>query len=482
MNIKIDIKEILKLLGMESSLSGDITGIAYDSRQIKPGYLFVALKGQKSDGHQYLNAAKKSGAIAALVETIMPSELPQIKVESTIKILADVSALFYDYPSQKMIVVGVTGSNGKTTTCYFIESIAKVHGFIPGLLGTITYRWPGHDKTSTLTTPMSRDIQKYFAKMVDGKCNFAVMEVSSHALEMDRVRKVNFAVGVYSNLSQEHLDFHKNMENYFESKKKLFTEYLADYKPAVINNDDEYGKRLIKNLTTHDIWSYGIENSSRVNGEIIELTAKGGYLRIKSHECKLDIRTPLIGKHNCYNILAAATAGLALGIPEDEIEKGIMLVDRIPGRFEAVDSESPFRIIVDFAHTPDAMEKSLSTLQSLPHNRIITVFGCGGDRDKTKRPLMGKVAADMSDQVVITSDNPRSESPESIISEILPGFKDSDTPYIVEADRKEAIRKAIEMAMPEDIILISGKGHETYQIIGNEVIPFDDKNVAMEFL
>jgi UDP-N-acetylmuramoyl-L-alanyl-D-glutamate--2,6-diaminopimelate ligase len=272
------------------------------------------------------------------------------------------------------------------------------------------------------------------------------------------------------------------MENYFESKKKLFTEHLEDNKPAVINSDDQYGRRLIENLSSHDIWSYGIETGARVEGEIINLTAKGGHLKIKSHNCKLDIKTVLIGKHNCYNILGAVATGLALGIPEDEIENGVMLVDRIPGRLETVDSKSPFQVIVDFAHTPDAMEKSLGTLRSLPHNRIIIVFGCGGDRDRTKRPVMGKVAAEMSNYVVITSDNPRSESPEAIISEIVPELKGSNTPYIVEPDRREAIRKAIGMAQPEDIVLISGKGHETYQIIGNKVIPFDDKKVAMEFL
>ena len=482
MNRKTDLREIIKVLGVESSLSGEITGVSYDSREVKPGHLFIAIKGQKTDGHDYLENAGKSGAVAALVEEIKSFDLPQIKVRSTLQSLADASALFYGYPSENMVVAGVTGSNGKTTTCYLIESIAKAHGFEPGLLGTINYRWPGYSKESSLTTPMSRDVQKYLSMMVNGKCDFAVMEVSSHALEMDRVRKVNFAVGVYTNLSQEHLDFHINMENYFESKKKLFTEHLDSKKPAVINSDDEYGRRLIENLGNHDIWSYGFDNKARVIGEIIDLTAKGGHLKISSHDCKLHIQTNLIGRHNCYNILGAAATGFALRIPGDEIEKGIMEVERIPGRLEVVQSDSPFQVIVDFAHTPDAMEKALGTLKSLPHNKIITVFGCGGDRDRTKRPLMGKVAAEMSGYVIVTSDNPRSESPNAIISEILPGLESICTPYIVEPDRKEAIKKAIGMAQPDDVVLISGKGHETYQILGDEVVSFDDKKIAKEFL
>ena len=488
MHQEIKLKEILRGLDVYAgSITSEleellITGISYDSRTVKPGHLFVAIKGQKTDGHKYIEEAKKKGAIAALVEDFTSSHIPQIKVKSTLESLADGAAIFYDNPSERLRVAGVTGSNGKTTSCFLIESIAKAQGLRSGLLGTIDYRWPGHSETSSLTTPMSKDLQNYMAEMVASKCDLAIMEVSSHALEMNRVRKVKFAVGVYTNLSQEHLDFHIDMEHYFRSKEKLFTEHLEPGKPAVINCDDAFGRRLINDLGDHDIWSYGFTNKARVEGEILELTAKGGHLKITTHDCRLDIKTNLIGSHNCYNILGAVATGMALGIPGENIQKGAMSLDRIPGRLEQVVTERPFQVIIDFAHTPDALDNALRTLQSLPHNRIITVFGCGGDRDKTKRPVMGEIAAAKSDHVIVTSDNPRSESPEEIISEIIPGLKNSSTPYIIEADRKRAIEIAISIALPEDIILISGKGHETYQIIGDEVIAFDDREVAKEFL
>ncbi len=486
-------------------ISGDdrvaVADISYDSRQIHPGGLFVALPGAHVDGARFVADAVARGARAVVSETAQEKcpGVTFIRVPDSRKAMACIAADFFDHPSRAMTMIGVTGTNGKTTTTLLIESILKKCGFSVGVLGTLAYRWAGKMKTAGMTTPQSLDLQRLLHEMCRDGVTHVVMEVSSHALALGRVDQCNFHAAVFTNLSQDHLDFHSTMEDYFAAKATLFTGYMnSDGKSpvAVINEDDPYGKRLIGN-SQREVWSYSMERGNgRVRVLSAELTASGIDTIIASPSGELRIRTPLIGRLNLYNVLTAAATGAALGVPGQSIVDGIEAVTFVDGRLQrvAVPDGRGYAVVVDYAHTPDAMEKSLACLKEMTKGRLLVVFGCGGDRDRGKRPLMGKVAGQLGDLVVLTSDNPRSEIPDRIIEDIEPGVLEAglsrirgprpgedERGYTVEGNRRKAIELALRWARSGDTVFVGGKGHETYQIIGSEVFPFDDRLVVQEY-
>ncbi len=413
--------------------------------------------------------------------------------------MAAAAASFFDHPVRRLVFVGVTGTNGKTTTSLLVESILSHAGFHVGVIGTLGYRWGGVKEKADMTTPDAADLQHIFFRMVRDGVSHVVMEVSSHALELCRVDGVSYDVGVFTNLSQDHLDFHGSMEAYFGAKRRLFSEHMKGNPPApwtlVFNNDDPYGKRLVQEFRSAAC-TYAIEDPlASVHPARWRLGSHGIEAVLETPSGPVSVASPLMGRLNLYNILAAVGAVQSLGILRDAVERGINAVQTVDGRLQRLDNDCGFEVIIDFAHTPDAMEKALECLRELTSGRLWVVFGCGGDRDRTKRPVMGAVAGRFGDVVVITSDNPRTEDPEAIVREIEPGvrstgkirfsFQDPVVPrngYTVEVDRRKAIEAAIRWAEPGDLVFIGGKGHETYQIVGTEVRPFDDRQVARDAL
>jgi UDP-N-acetylmuramoyl-L-alanyl-D-glutamate--2,6-diaminopimelate ligase len=412
--------------------------------------------------------------------------------------LADLAARFYDHPSRKLKLIGVTGTNGKTTTTLLLEAILKQAGLSVGVLGTLAYRWADTIRKASMTTPESLDLQKLFHEMHRDNTDYVVMEVSSHALTLGRVGGCAFSAGVFTNLSQDHLDLHNTMDEYFEAKAILFRNHLGSGNgsaAAAINLDDPYGERLAAE-TKHDVWTYSLSDErARVWVRRMELSASGIFAVVSTPYGDLEVHSSLLGRLNLYNVLAAASTALALGLPMESIKSGLQFVDFVDGRLQRIQTFKNCEVIVDYAHTPDAMEKSLTCVRELTRGRLLVVFGCGGDRDRGKRPLMGQVAAELGDIVFITSDNPRSERPEAIIQDIEAGVRDAALPYYelhqiggrsrgytVESDRKRAIELALEMALPGDTVFIGGKGHETYQIIGRQTFPFDDRLVVQNYL
>lgn len=460
----------------------EISGIAYSSENVKPGYLFAALKGVKTDGFLFVADAVQKGASAVLSEQPRPGELDinWIQVSRAREALAWCSANFYDHPSQDMKVIGVTGTKGKTTITYLLEGILKEAGFHPGVLGTIAYRGPGLQAQASRTTPEAPDLQRMLRTLLDAGATHCVMEISSHALDLMRPLGTDFDVAVFTNLSGEHLDYHPSMEAYFEAKKKLFSLSLRNM--AVINADDTWGQKLITQLTMGKI-TFGLTRAAMVYAENYKLTESGIQLTLKFPAGRLTLDSPLLGKPNLYNILAAAAVALTLNLPLKAIISGIAAVKGVPGRLERVENDRGYHIFVDYAHSDDALRKLLETAKDLCQARIILVFGAGGDRDKSKRPRMGKAAGELSDWSIITSDNPRSEDPMTIIAEVESGLKETGSDkFEIEPDRREAIRKALEMGRKGDYILIAGKGHEDYQILGDKIIPFDDRAVVRALL
>lgn len=497
----MNLRALLKGIEIPSPIpSIEIKGINYDSRKVEPGDLFVAVKGTSSDGHKFLKDVEAHGAVAAIVERANKSlTIPQVMVENSRTTLAQVSNIWFEYPSKAMTLIGVTGTNGKTTTTYILESIAKESGKNPGVIGTINYRYGGKLFPSSHTTPESLDLQMLLKKMLKSGVDFVIMEVSSHALELKRVNGVDFDVAIFTNLTQDHLDFHKSLENYFESKALFFTNVIKDSnkekKFAIINIDDPRGAALRKRTEVPTI-TFGISQNSKPDLTLREFKFNHSGLKGNFEGLLTGIfHSSLVGMHNAYNILGAAACSYAVGIESNDIINGISKLTGVPGRLEKVSREGkndPL-ILVDYAHTDDALRNVLSAIQALPHTgKVITVFGCGGDRDNKKRPLMGKAAICSSDIVIVTSDNPRTEEPQKIIDEILKGILEtgakeisknkSNGGFMVEPDRRKAIHLAIELASPNDIILIAGKGHEDYQIIGREKVHFDDREVALEAL
>ncbi len=474
-------------------LDVEVKGLAYDSRKVKPGYLFVAIKGHRLDGHQFVEEAIGRGACGVVVQdsaaldhdmALKGGNRALIRVPDSRRALSRLSVNYYGRPFERLALIGITGTNGKTTTTYLLESILREAGAEPGVIGTINYRFKGRSKKAPVTTPESLDLMEILNEMAEAGVSHVVMEVSSHALDQGRVQDCPFKVRVFTNLSRDHLDYHRTMEDYFQAKARLF-KVSADYEipgiTAVINMDSPEGKRLL-GLTKIPAISYGLNAKAHVRAEQINSTREGMEFRLKGPQGEADIFSPLLGEFNIYNILAASSAAMALGVDLEGIKRGIKAVKCIPGRMERVDNAKGLFIVVDYAHTPEALSRVLEALRPLVTGRIITVFGCGGDRDKGKRAMMGQVALLLSDMVIITSDNPRTEDPISIISAIEDGVAKSGAkcPYDIHADRKEAIKAALQMAGPDDLVLIAGKGHEDYQIIGTTTRPFDDRKVARE--
>jgi UDP-N-acetylmuramoyl-L-alanyl-D-glutamate--2,6-diaminopimelate ligase len=464
----------------------EIGDISYHSHEVKEGDLFVAIRGAKHDGHHFIEETITGGAQAIIVEQMPPQllDVPVVWVKDTHKALAQISAEFFSHPSRKITLVGITGTNGKTTTSYVIESILKAAGREVGVIGTINYRIRGKERPAPTTTPQSYDLQRLLSEMISDGINDVVMEVSSHALDQERVRGCHFDVGIFTNISPEHLDYHEDMDRYFAAKKRFFQEILVETEKdpwTIINVDDPLLKDFQKELPPLRAMTYGLDRGE-VRASNREVSLEGIRATLTTPAGALKIRTSLIGEYNLYNIMAATAVGISLGITPEAIKKGIETLSRVPGRMERVGTGNPW-ILVDYAHTPDALEKTMKEIKGLAMGKVFVVFGCGGDRDRTKRAPMGRIAAQWSDLAIITSDNPRTEDPLNIIEEIERGASEiSSLRYRIIPDRREAIKQAIALAEPHDIVLITGKGHEDYQIIGDKRFPFDDREEARKAL
>jgi UDP-N-acetylmuramoyl-L-alanyl-D-glutamate--2,6-diaminopimelate ligase len=462
------------------------TGVTYDSRQVSVGGVFVALRGFKSDGVAFAPQAIASGAAAIIAErpAEAPTSTPWLVVSDARLALSLLAAEYFGHPSRQMKVVGVTGTNGKTTTSYLASAIFEAAGIKCGLMGTVAYRIGDREFAATRTTPEAPEVQGLMRQMVTAGCGACVMEVSSHALALHRVDGIRFAAGVFTNLTRDHLDFHSDMEDYFNAKRRLFEMLPADA-PAIVNADDPRGTVLAESVTRPV--TYAINRKADVVPGPLSFSLRGLDFDVRMPQGTAHAVSPLVGRPNVYNILAAGAATAALGVPIAAIEKGLRALPGVPGRFEVVSSTSDdITVVVDYAHTDDALRNLLETARPLAPRRLITVFGAGGDRDRTKRPLMGMVAARLSDRVVVTSDNPRTEDPMRIIEEVKlgaePEARQRDIEVLTVVDRREAIARSIQGAEADDVVLIAGKGHEKYQEINGRVLPFDDVAVAREAL
>jgi UDP-N-acetylmuramoyl-L-alanyl-D-glutamate--2,6-diaminopimelate ligase len=503
-NVSMKLRDLVSRLP-EKAILGDplveVTGLAYHSREVKEGYLFAAMRGLRADGRNFISEACVRGARSLLVEA--PVELKgmtQVLVADGREALARIASAFYGHPSSFLTMVGITGTNGKTTTSYLLESILAEDGKNTGILGTVNYRFQGQIHPAATTTPESLDLQRMLGAMRESGVTHVVLEVSSHALDMHRVAACDFDVAVFTNLSRDHLDYHGSMEKYFQAKRLLFTEYLSDSvkrdRFSVINIDDPQGEELCR-AAKGRILRYGVKKK----GEIWPAEFSGDFDGIRATVMTprglLEIASPLIGLHNLYNILAAIGAAEALGTPPAMIARGIQKASRVPGRLDRVPGGDAIRVFVDYAHTPDALERALETLRSASPKRLLVIFGCGGDRDRGKRPTMGKVAGLGSDWAILTSDNPRTEDPLKIIEEVEKGMRAINRPkrtpeslvaapgeggYVIIPDRREAIAWTLKSARPGDVVLIAGKGHEDYQILGTQKIHFDDREEAQKAL
>jgi UDP-N-acetylmuramoyl-L-alanyl-D-glutamate--2,6-diaminopimelate ligase len=476
----------------------EVLDIAYDSRKVRPGSLFVAVRGFHSDGHLFILQAVKQGAVAVVAErhngTATATNTPQIVVEDSRRALALLANAFYGHPSQKLELIGITGTNGKTTTAYLVKAIIEAAGGAAGLIGTIDYRVGENVYPAPNTTPESLDLQRLLAEMVRLGATHCVMEVSSHALELGRTFGCAFAAAAFTNLTQDHLDFHGTMDAYFGAKLLLFSG-LAPDRSAVVNLDDARAVEIIK-ATKARIITTGMADRPDVHPTgSIQHGLRGLCFEVATPSGSVFVESPLVGRHNIQNILTAVGIGAALGFSGEAISRGIKNMKAVPGRMEKVDEGQTYGVVVDYAHTEDALVRLLEAVRELASSRIITVFGCGGDRDRTKRPKMGAAAVRGSDVVIVTSDNPRTEDPLSIINEVEQGMTEGmrmssldaapdrargRTPYAVIPDRQVAVATAIGLAKPGDVVVLAGKGHEDYQIIGNAKIHYDDREVARE--
>lgn len=462
----------------------EINGISYDSRCIRNGELFVAIKGEKSDGARFIPQAIERGAAAVASEKpFEPSpKAVGLLIPDARKFLAEVSGAFYGNPSEELNLVAITGTNGKTTTSYLMDSIYRHAGIRACLVGTIGMKIGARSFHSTHTTPESSDLNRFLRDAAADGCTHGALEVSSHSLFFKRVFGTRFRVGVFMNLTRDHLDFHKDMESYFQAKRLLFTDQSSNrVESIVINTDDPYGKRLENEIRFNTV-SFGFSENAKIHVLDCQSRVDGTDLILRTPAGEIRYRLQLIGRPNIYNVMAATGAALSLGISKSEIRRGIEGLEGVPGRVEKVDAGQPFTVVVDYAHSPDALENLLNTVSLLPHKKLITVFGCGGDRDKSKRPIMGAIAVRMSDLVFATSDNPRSEDPLEILEEIEAGMHKGPAPYRILPDRREAIKAAVSSARKGDVVVIAGKGHEDYQILGDRTIHFDDREVARELI
>jgi len=486
----MQLKELISnipALSSQGPLEREVAGITYDSRRITPGMVFVAVAGANADGHDFILNAIERGASAIICEHngFVPQRAARIKVANSREALAQAASAFYDRPSSKLKVVGITGTNGKTTVAFMIKKILESEGLRTGLIGTVRYEIGERVIPAQRTTPESVEIQQMMAQMVRADCEVCVMEVSSHALDQKRVLGVEFDVAIFTNLTQDHLDYHGTMENYFSAKEKLFTSLQESRKSgsAIINIDDSYGERLGQKIHPQVILTYGFDEAAKVRATRVRVSPDATDMIIETPEGSFPCRLALIGRHNVYNALAAVSASLALKVRIPAIQMALNQMRTIPGRLEKIGLGQPFSVFVDYAHTDDALRNVLSALREITKGRLLLVFGCGGNRDPGKRAKMGKVAASSADFTIITSDNPRKESAAKIAQQVQEGYfaiRHSD--YSVELDRARAIDNVIRMAKPGDTVLIAGKGHETYQEFEDTVIPFDDRFHAQETL
>ena len=466
-------------------LPRSVSSISVDSRRVEPGGCFVAVPGFKQDGRRFIPEAVRRGATVVVTEgePVAGLSVAQVLVPSVRVSLARLAGAFYAHPSRQLTLVGITGTNGKTTTSYLVEALLRARGLATGVIGTIQYVLGNETRPASQTTPEALDLQSMLAQMRDGGVRGVAMEVSSHALSLARADGLAFDVAVFTNLTQDHLDFHRTLENYRLAKRRLFELLAESPKPvrtAVVNADDPAGATMAQGLDVA-VLPFGLGPAARVRAVEHVSSIDGIRMTVETPRGRVGLTSPLIGEHNVMNLLGAVATGLALGLEPPAIAEALAAVGTVPGRFEQVRTGQPFLVVVDYAHTPDALERVLTTARKLTCGRLGVVFGCGGDRDRTKRPIMGGHAARLSDLVWVTSDNPRSEKPEAIIDEILAGIDGADRAsgrIQVEPDRKKAIEAAIEAARSNDTVVIAGKGHETEQIIGDRITPFDDRAVA----
>ncbi|WP_102271549.1 UDP-N-acetylmuramoyl-L-alanyl-D-glutamate--2,6-diaminopimelate ligase [Cytobacillus massiliigabonensis] len=460
----------------------DISSIENDSRNIQNGSLFICIKGFNVDGHDYAELAVQNGAAAIIAEKKMNLSVPVIVVPDSKRAMSVLADAFFGQPSRKLHLIGITGTNGKTTISHLIEKIISDSGEKTGLIGTMYTKIAGKKYEVKNTTPDSLTLQKIFSQMVDEGISTTVMEVSSHALDEGRIHGCDFNIAVFSNLTQDHLDYHKTMEAYKNAKGLLFSQLGSGFsqnppKFAVLNNDDEASKSYIRATAAH-ILTYGIDNKADLQAKNIQITSSGTSFELISPFGIHNVSMQLIGKFSVYNVLASIGAGIATGIPIEQIIQSIKEVQGVSGRFETVDAGQNFSVIVDYSHTPDSLKNALTTVKQFAKKRVFVIVGCGGDRDRSKRPLMAEIACRFSSDPIFTSDNPRSEDPKQILIDMEEGVQGYQYKTII--DRKEAIHYAVKAATAGDVILIAGKGHETYQLIGNQMIHFDDREVAKE--
>lgn len=458
------------------SLDTEITGVTCDSRKVEKGFLFVCISGTAADGHQFAQKAFEMGAGAIICERDLGLE-NQILVQDSRKIYALACANWFGNPAEKLSLIGLTGTNGKTTVTFLIKHILEQCGHKTGLIGTIENMVGDRVIETNLTTPDAWQMQWLFSEMVKAGCEYCVMEVSSHALEQDRVNNLKFKTAAFTNLTQDHLDFHGTIENYFNAKKKLFG--MAEN--AVINADDEYGRIIADGFNVNKL-SYAIESSADFKAENVKYESDKVTFSLVYNQNRYDTDIPIPGKFSVYNALTALGAAIASGVSPKKAAIALESATGVKGRVEVVPTGRDFTVLIDYAHTPDGIVNIVSAMRQIAKGRVVTLVGCGGDRDAAKRPLMGEAAAKLSDFVIITSDNPRSEDPAKIIEDILPGLKNYDTPYVVIEERRDAIKYAVENAQKDDIIILAGKGHETYQILKTGKIHFDEREVLAEIL
>jgi UDP-N-acetylmuramoyl-L-alanyl-D-glutamate--2,6-diaminopimelate ligase len=467
------------------SLAQPVAGVTADSRKVEAGYVFVAITGAKTDGRRFIAEAVARGAVAIVqqppAEVALPDHIASVLVADPRRALAHLATAFYGHPARQLSLIGVTGTNGKTTTTYLLEAIWRAHGLTPGVIGTVTYRYGGVERPAEQTTPGPEDLQRLLREMVEAGVTHCAMEVSSHALAQDRVWGCRFAAALFTNLSQDHLDFHPDMQAYYAAKARLFTEYQPGL--AVVNGDDPAGQTLATEARA-PVLTYGFTPEADVCAVDVRIEASGTHLKARARDQLIEVHSRLVGRHNVYNILGVLALASGLEWDLGQVIRGVEGLVAVPGRFERVDAGQPFSVLVDYAHTPDALRNVLTAARGLTTERLIVVFGAGGDRDRSKRPAMGRVVAEHADMALITSDNPRTEAPMQIIRAIEAGFRAAprQVAYGIVEDRAQAIYKAIEQARAGDVIVIAGKGHETYQIIGTQRYPFDDRQIARQAL
>jgi len=478
----------LEPLQVAGPTTGTVGGLAYDSRRVVAGGAFFALRGSHVDGHAFIDQALAAGAKVVVME--QPRPLPDAVLGVTVadarQALARAAALYCGRPAEKMLAVGVTGTNGKTTITYLLEALLQAAGRQPAVIGTVSYRFGARQQPASHTTPESLELQQTLAEFADDGADALVMEVSSHALEQNRIAGIPFRVGIFTNLTPEHLDYHLTMESYYASKRRLFADHVVPAgAAAVINIDDPYGERLAGEFS--GAWTCGCSDQAKIRARDIELNRDGVRFNVELPDGQVAVRSPLLGRFNVSNLLCAIAAAAALGIDKTTIATALQQAGQVPGRLERVANSRDALVLVDYAHTGDALENVLATVRDLQPRRLITVFGCGGDRDRSKRPAMGAVAARYSDLVIVTSDNPRTENPDVILAEIVPGVRQHQPNelsaeaareaqgYLVIPDRRAAIDFAVDLLQPGDLLLVAGKGHEDYQIIGTTKHHFDDR-------